>query len=365
MKFNLQWISRGLLAIAFVLAIVFVAALGTGQHPWVSPSLGGGFLCFALASSGYPALRKWTFTIWIATAVMVGMTFPTWFLGVGEFKFTSLFVPILQIIMFCMGTTLAIGDFLRVFRMPGGVLVGLVCQFTIMPLVGYALATGFGFPPEIAAGIVLVGSSPSGLASNVMAFIAKADVAMSVTLTALATLMAPLATPFLMKMFAGEMIEVDAVKMMWSITKMVILPVIGGLVFHHLLLGRMQWVERFMPLVSMVGIIAMTVLTVAIGRDNLLEMGILLIVVCFLHSAAGFTLGYLVCKTLRFDKLTCRTIALEVGLQNSGMASGIAAALNKVATLGLAPIVFGPVMNTTASTLANYWRTHPVEETAD
>ena len=111
----------------------------------------------------------------------------------------------------------------------------------------------------------------------------------------------------------------------------------------------------------MVGIFVMTVLTVAPGRDNLLEMGALLIVACFLHSMGGFLLGYWVCRVVGMDKVTCRTISLEVGLQNAGMASGIAAELKKVATLGLAPIVFGPVMNITASTIANWWRNSPVQ----
>jgi BASS family bile acid:Na+ symporter len=117
-----------------------------------------------------------------------------------------------------------------------------------------------------------------------------------------------------------------------------------------------------MPMVSMVGIFIMTVLTVAPGRDNLLQMGILLIIACFLHCAAGFLAGYFACRALGMDKLTCRTISLEVGLQNSGMAAGIAAELKKVATLGLAPIVFGPVMNITAATLANWWRAHPADD---
>ena len=267
--------------------------------------------------------------------------------------------------MFCMGTTLSVGDFARVLRMPGGILIGMVCQFSIMPLVGFGLATAFGFPPEIAAGIVLVGSSPSGLASNVMAYIAKADVAMSVTLTAMATLMAPLMTPLLMKLLAGQMIEIDALQMMWNITKMVVLPIIGGVAFHHGVYHRVAWLDRVMPFLSMLGIIVMTVLTVAIGRDKLLELGIILIMVCFLHTTAGFSLGYLVCRIMGLDTIRCRTIALEVGLQNAGMASGIAATLHKVATLGLAPIVFGPVMNTTASALANWWRIHPPKERAE
>ena len=230
-----------------------------------------------------------------------------------------------------------------------------------MPLVGFGLAHAFGLPAGIAAGLVLVGSSPSGLASNVMAFIAKANVAMSVTMTGFSTLLAPLLTPLLMKALANQMVEIDVPAMMWSMTKIVLLPVLAGLVFHHLVYHRLKWLDRVMPVISMVGILIMTVLTVAVGRDKLMQVGLLLILACLIHSTAGFSLGYYVCRLLGRDRLTCRTIALEVGLQNSGMAAGLAKSLGKVATLGLVPIVFGPVMNIIASALANWWRAHPAE----
>jgi len=352
---------RGLLALGVVFAAAFVVALVTESTSWIGPSLTGCCLCLALVASLSPKLQSVTFTLWIATGVALGMSFPSWFIGVQDFKFTRLFVPILQIIMFGMGTTLSVADFARVFKMPGGVLAGVACQFTIMPLIGFALAYAFALPPEIAAGLILVGVSPSGLASNVMAYIAKANLALSVTMTAASTLLAPIVTPLLMRLLAGQLIEINVPGMMWSITKIVLIPVLAGLVFHHLFYHRFKWLDRAMPMVSMVGIFIMTVLTVAPGRDNLLQMGALLIVACLLHCSAGFLLGYFACRALGMDQLTCRTISLEVGLQNSGMASGIAAELKKVATLGLAPIVFGPVMNITASTIANWWRTHPAE----
>jgi BASS family bile acid:Na+ symporter len=356
-------VGRLLLGLSLVFAVGLVTAWAAARAAWIGPSATGCLLSLALAASVTAKLRNVTFTLWIATGVALGMSFPSWFLGVGDFKFTSLFVPILQVIMFGMGTTLSVTDFARVFKMPAGILAGVACQFTIMPVIGFFLAHAFGFPPEIAAGLVLVGVSPSGLASNVMAYIAKANLAMSVTMTAASTLLAPIMTPLLMRLLAGEMIEIDVPAMMWSITKIVLLPVLGGLVFHHLFYHRFKWLDRVMPMISMVGIFIMTVLTVATGRDNLLQMGALLIIACFLHCVAGFVLGYWACRLLGMSKLTCRTISLEVGLQNSGMASGIAAELNKVATLGLAPIVFGPVMNITASTIANWWRTHAVELT--
>ena len=360
MKTIVRFVFRALLGFSVMSAIVLIVAWLTGQTPWIGPALAGSLVGLALIATLREEFRSVTFTVWIAAGVAVGMAFPQWFLGIGNFRFTALFVPILQVIMFGMGTTLSLTDFTRVFKMPGGILMGVACQFTIMPLLGYVLAHTFALPPEVAAGLVLVGVSPSGLASNVMAYIAKANLAMSVTMTAATTLLAPILTPLLMQWLAGEMIEIDVFAMMVSMAKIVLLPVIGGLVFHHLFYHRYRWLDRVMPIVSMLGIFAMTILTVAAGRDNLLQMGLLLVVACFIHTTLGFVLGYWVCRAIGMDQITCRTISLEVGLQNAGMASGIAAELNKVATLGLAPIVFGPIMNMTASTIANWWRNHPV-----
>jgi bile acid:Na+ symporter, BASS family len=353
-------LSKVFIGLSAVFAIVFVIAFATGGTAIAFHILAVSFVCFALATStGKGILRQLAFTVWIATGVVVGMafhhvflTFPSWFFGLGGREMTMVFIPVLQVIMFAMGTTLSAADFIRVFKMPTGVLIGLACQFSIMPLVGFGLAHAFALPAGIAAGLVLVGSSPSGLASNVMAFIAKANVAM---------LLAPILTPLLMKALAGEMVAIDVPGMMWSMTKIVLLPVLAGLIFHHLVYQRLKWLDRVMPVVSMVGILIMTVLTVAVGQEKLLQVGLLLILVCLIHSTAGFSLGYYVCRLLGRDRLTCRTIALEVGLQNAGMAAGLAKSLGKVATLGLVPIVFGPVMNIVSSVLANWWRTHPVE----
>jgi BASS family bile acid:Na+ symporter len=357
----LTWVHRALLALAMVFLTVGAVMLARGEHGRILPMLSAALLCLAMASGGHPAARRWAMLIWLSTAIMVGMTFPAWFIGVGDFKFTKLFVPILQLIMFCMGTTLSLGDFARVVRGPRGVVTGIVCQFTIMPLLGYGLAKASGFPPEIGAGIILVGSVPSGLASTVMVYLARADVALSVTLTAMTSLLAPVITPLMMQWLAGEMIQIDAGRLMWDLTKMTVIPVTAGLAWHHWVKDRAPWLSRIMPYLSMAGIITMTLLTIAVGRDNLLRLGFLLVVVCFVHSTAGYLLGYLACRCLRMNKTACRTIAFEVGMQNAGLASAVAASLNKVGTLGLAPIVFGPVMNLTASTLANWWRAHPVE----
>ncbi len=353
---------RILLGLSALLGLAFLIAWMTGNTLWIGPLLSGAFVCLALAVRGYEAFKGFGFALWIFASVAVSMSFPQWFTQIGSLESKALIVPLLQIIMFGMGTTMSLNDFVGVVKMPKAVIIGLVCQFTIMPIVGFSLAFSFGFDPAIAAGIILVGSSPSGLASNVMAYIAKANLALSITLTAVATLLSPLMTPLLMKLFAGTLIEVDPVGMMFSILKMVIIPIILGLAVHHLLANRAKILEKVMPIVSMVGIVVIIAIITALGRDNLLQIGPLLILACLIHNLAGYGLGYSACKVMGMDESSCRTIALEVGLQNGGMASGIAAAMDKVATLGLAPAVFGPMMNITGSTLANFWRTKPVDE---
>jgi len=272
-----------------------------------------------------------------------------------------LIVPLLQLIMFGMGTAMSFRDFYGVVKMPKAVLIGLVCQFSIMPLLGFGLAHLFGFPPEIAAGVVLIGSSPSGLASNVMTYLAKANLALSVTLTAVSTLLAPLMTPFLMKVFAHQFVPIDFWGMMLSITRIVILPIIAGLAFNHFLHGKAKWLDKAMPVVSMAGIAFIITIITAAGRDSLLSIGLLLILAAIIHNGVGYALGYWTCRALKMNEQDCRTIALEVGMQNGGLASGIALEMGKVSTIGLAPAVFGPWMNVSGSSLATWWRGKPVD----
>lgn len=321
-----------------------------------------GFAFVALALRGFEKFRGFSYTFWIFTAVTCSLFYPEWFTGIGDFSFKALIVPLLQIIMFGVGSTMGLKDFEGVVRTPWPVFVGIVCQFTLMPVVGFILAHSFNFPSEIAAGVILIGCVPSGLASNVMSYIAKANVALSVTLTALATLMAPVITPFLMKLLAGELVSIGFLSMMWDITKIVILPIGAGLLYNYLLGGKFPWLDRSMPVLSMVGIALIITVITAAGRDSLLAVGHLLVITCFIHNVTGYSLGYLSCKALRMDEKTCRTIALEVGLQNGGLASGLALQMGKVATVGLAPAIFGPLMNITGSSLAMWWHGRPPKE---
>jgi BASS family bile acid:Na+ symporter len=404
----------GLSMILFLLALLFDRASYTG------PLLFGFFAFLAFGVRGNPVGKGFSYTIMIFSVVTLSMYYPSLFLKWGNFELKATIVPLLQIIMFGMGSQMSFRDFAGVIKMPRGVLLGLACQFTIMPIIGFTIASTFGFPPEVAAGIILVGSSPSGLASNVMSFIAKANLALSVTLTAIATMLAPLITPSLMKLLAGQLVPVDFWDMMLSIINMVILPIVAGLMFHTLAYGRerrksnlvqglvyfliiavknlilfrtaeisfeavvvqfgrdLAWflllpviaallfsrlkgdkktvLNKITALFSMAGIGAIILVITAAGRDSLLDIGLLLILACLLHNTAGYFLGYWICKLARMDEKSCRTIALEVGMQNGGLASGIALEMGRVATIGLAPAVFGPMMNITGSSLATWWR---------
>ena len=314
------------------------------------------FFTLALSMRGNKNLKGFSFTVLIFAAVSLSMFYPQSFIQLGDFQLKKLIVPLLQIIMFGMGTAMSFNDFYGVIKMPKGVLVGLICQFSIMPFLGFSLATIFNFPSEIAAGVVLIGSSPSGLASNVMAYLAKANVALSITLTAVATIVSPLMTPLLMKHFAGAFVPIDFFAMMLSIMKMVILPVFLGLVFNHFFQGKAKWLDNAMPILSMTAIALIIMIITAAGRDSLLSIGILLILAAIIHNLLGYLLGYWSCRLLKMKEYDCRTIALEVGMQNGGLASGIALEMGKVSTVGLAPAVFGPWMNISGSSLATWWR---------
>ncbi len=264
--------------------------------------------------------------------------------------------------MFGMGTSLSIRDFSEVIKSPKSVAIGVGAQFLIMPLLGFGLASISGLEPEIAAGIILAGSSPSGTASNVISYLAKANLALSVTLTSITTLMAPLMTPVLMKLLAGQLIEIDLVKMMWDIVKMIILPIAAGLVFNKLLKGKSAWLDRAMPILSMLGIALIILVITAAGRDSLLTIGPLLILLVMIHNVSGYGIGYFAAKFLGLGERDARTVAIEVGMQNAGLASGLAKTLGKIATVGLAPAVFGPMQNITGSILATFWSKKEVKD---
>ena len=322
-----------------------------------------------------------------------------------DFRNSWLLLVIVQLVMFGMGTKMSVRDFAGVARMPYPVVIGISLQFLVMPLTGYTLATAFGFPAEVAAGLVLIGSCSSGLASNVMCYLAGANLALSITLTAVATLLAPLATPFWMSTLAGEMVEVETTKMMINIVKIVIVPIgaamihdqlkpleprrktaaliagaaiaigafsaglsahlgssqfldssvsealiifggaLGFALIFHLLTSRFKGIERKVHLLSMMGIIYFTTVTTAAGRDNLLAVGGTLLLAAILHNLIGYLMGFGLSRLCGLDKQSSITVAFEVGMQNGGMASALAGLMGKLGTVGLAAAVFSPWMN--------------------
>lgn len=352
-------------AAAFLLAYIIVTVVG--RHELGGWALMLFFLSLGIAFRGSEILKGLAFTVIIFAAVSIALYYPQYFLQWGGFTLTGLITPLIQIIMFGMGTSMSVKDFAGVVKTPKGVFIGILSQFTIMPLLGFTLATLSNLPPEIAAGIVLIGCSPSGLASNVMSYLAKANLALSITITAITTLLAPFVTPVLMKLLAGAMVEIDILKMMWDIIKMVIIPIGAGLIFNKILSGKSKWLDEAMPVVSMLGIALILTIITAAGRDSLLTIGPVLIVIVLIHNSFGYTLGYWAARLFKMAERDCRTIAIEVGMQNAGLASGIAKEMGRIATLGLAPAVFGPIMNITGSSLASWWHNRlpkdsPIEE---
>ncbi len=343
-------------AVCLIVALIMTLS---GHIEEAGPLFIGFFIALAIGFRGYAHLKGFSFTVIIFAAVTTALYYPHYFAEVEGFKFVMLITPLIQLIMFGMGTSMSFHDFVGVIKMPKGVFIGVFSHFLIMPLIGYTLAGISGLPPEIAAGIILIGCSPNGMASNVISYLAKANLALSITITAVSTLLAPLMTPLLMKLLAGAFIEINVLDMMWDIIKMVIIPIAAGLLFNKLLSGKGKWLHEVMPLVSMCGIAFIIVIITAAGRDSLLTIGPTLILLVLAHNLCGYFLGYWSGRLFKMSERDCRTIAIEVGMQNGGLASGLAKEMGKIATVGLAPAIFGPLMNVTGSILASWWHRKP------
>lgn len=311
------------------------------------------------------------FTLWVAAFVAAAMFYPLAFRTWNGYALGGLIVPLIQIIMFGMGTQLTLGDFKRVLAFPRPVLIGIVLQFSVMPLMGALVARLFTSDPEVAAGMILVGASPGGVASNVMTYLAGGSVALSVTMTACSTLMAPLMTPLAMQVLAGAYVEVPFIGMMVSILQMIILPIAAGLVVNWILvtLGRSMpaasalsaAIMKALPVVSMMAICFIIAIITSISRDQLLAGSFVaaIIAAAAIHNGAGYLLGYWGARALHLSEIESRTIAIEVGLQNAGMASGLAISVLKSPMAAIPPAVFGPWMNMSGAMLASWWANRP------
>ncbi len=412
---------------ALVLVVLVVMWL-SGQSSVVEPLVVVFFTLLALFFNQHHFLKRFAFTAWVFVFVSASLLYPsafgTWF----GFDLAILIVPLIQIIMFGMGTTLSLKDFSRILTMPWPVFIGMFLQFSVMPLAGLAIATLFGFEPEVAAGVILIGSCSGGVASNLMTYLANGNVALSVTMTSCSTLLSPLATPFLMKTLAGRLVPIDFVSMMFSILNMIVVPILAGLVANRILYGSSKfvtkskfllliavggiviavtsiainadawgrlaalrdgfiigfaligvvalskfvinnlfngpknWMDRALPIISMAGICFIIGIITARSSEKLLTVGLALIAAAILHNFTGYTLGYWFARAVRLDERSCRTVAFEVGMQNGGMASGLAMGVLKSANAALAPAIFGPWMNISGSMLATWWHRKPVKE---
>jgi BASS family bile acid:Na+ symporter len=341
--------------VAVVLLISWIAITTQQLHNWGGWLLMLFLLFLAIAFRGHKFLKSFSYTMLIFAAVSLAMYYPNYFKTIGNFNLSAVIVPMLQLIMFGMGTELSLQDFSRIVQMPKGVIVGVMCHYIIMPLVGFSVAHIFNFPPEIAAGIILVGCCPSGLASNVMCYLSRGNLALSVSVTTVSTLVAPLLTPLLMRLLGGSLITINFLDMMWEMIKMVVLPVALGVLVHYLLRDRAKWLNKVLPVTSMIGIVIILVVIIAKGRDPLLKVGGLIILATFIHNTFGYLLGYWSGRLLRFNERDSRTIALEVGMQNAGLASALASKISANSAVALAPAVFGPLMNITGSLLSSWW----------
>ena len=232
---------------------------------------------------------------------------------------------LLGIVMFGMGLTLKMDDFKVVFSRPKDIIIGFIAQFTLMPLIAFLLTKAFNLPTEIAVGVILVGTCPGGTSSNVMTYLSKGDVPLSVGMTAVSTLFAPLMTPLLTLLYAGQRVDVNAVAMFLSIVKVVLLPITLGLVCNYFFEKVTREIVRILPLISTIAIIMIIASVVSANSARLKTVGLIVVLVVILHNLLGYAAGYGVGKLLRLNMTKCRALSIEVGMQNSGLATSLAA----------------------------------------
>lgn len=310
----------------------------------------------ALAVSCSDRFRNLAFTMWVFAFVTCALFYPSIFIAWGSFELSRAIGPLVQIIMFGMGMTLTFGDFARIVRMPKAVFIGIALQYTVMPLAAFTFASLFGLGPEVAAGLILIGSCPGGTASNVIAYIAGANVALSVTMTACSTLISPVTTPLAMRLLAGQYVPIAFLPMMISILKIIIVPIVLGLLINRYLPKVAEKLKPLMPAVAMFAICMVIAVTVALARDQFVQVGLALFGAAACHNALGYTLGYSGGRVFGLNRRDCRTIALEVGIQNGGMATSLAFNVMKSPVVAMGSAVFGPWSAVTSSVLASWWR---------
>lgn len=295
------------------------------------------------------------FPIWAICCAVVAYFLPDFFLPIRAQ--TS---HLLMFVMFTMGVTLSIDDFKRVAKKPKAVIACTLLHYIVMPLAALLLSKLFNMRPELLVGMVLVGSVASGTASNVMIYLAKGDVALSVTISSVSTLVGVVATPLLVYLLVGTTVEVPVWKMLIEIVQIVLIPIMLGLIVHHFLFSIVRKCERFLPLMSMICILLIICVVVAGSQAQIGQVGFIVILAVILHNGLGLLSGYWGGRLLGFDESTCRTMSLEVGMQNSALAATLGTTYF-TSLSALPAAVFSVWHNISGSLLAGYWQGKPAK----
>ncbi|MCU7852502.1 MAG: bile acid:sodium symporter family protein [Candidatus Thiodiazotropha sp. (ex Monitilora ramsayi)] len=289
------------------------------------------------------------FPVWALLFSLVAYVIPGFFVVL-----KPAIVPLLGVVMFGMGMTLTWHSFSEVLKRPGVIGVGVLLQYLVMPLAAWLIAESLGLPPYLMVGLVLVGACPGGTASNVVCYLAKGDVALSITLTTISTLLAIVATPLLTWLYVGQKVPVPVESMLWSIFKIVLLPVSLGVLVNSLFGRKLSGVKHLFPLVSVLAIVVIIAIVVALNRGNLANMGMAVALAVILHNLFGLASGYWLPRLLGWDERICRTLAIEVGMQNSGL--GVALTVKYFSAAAALPgALFSIWHNLSGSMLAGYW----------
>ncbi len=428
MKYLPQFSTRTFLITLAILVIAIIISRLSGNALYTGIPAITALTLLAVYFYNNPKLKQFAFTIWVFVFVVSALFYPVLFDNWGGFDLAILIVPLIQLIMFGMGTTLNTSDFMRVFKMPRPVIIGMLLQFTVMPLIAVLITSLFSFDSEVSAGIILIGSCPGGVASNLMAYLAGGNVALSVTMTSCSTLASPVMTPFLMESFAGKYVPIDFLAMMTSIFNMIIVPIVAGIFANRILysasawlkesrwllfiacitllisgglilidsssfgifaplksglvigfalisavafakfvinnlLGKSgNWMDKVLPVVSMFGICFIIGIITSRSSEKLLSIGFALLAASIIHNLAGYVIGYWAARLSKLGEKSSRTVAFEVGMQNGGMATGLAMNVLKSASAALPPAIFGPWMNVSGSVLASWWKRKEIKE---
>ena len=292
-----------------------------------------------------------TFALWVILFAAIALLAPDLFIWL------KAYIPwLLGIIMLGMGMTMTVDDFKGVLQSPKSVFIGVVAQFAVMPGLAYLLCKMMNLPSEIAIGVILVGCCPGGTASNVITYMAKGNTALSVACTSVSTLLAPLLTPAIFYLLASQWIEINASSMFISILQVVLFPIILGLIIRAVLKSKVESYIQVMPLISVIAIVAIVAAIIGGSKAQILESGLLILGVVALHNGLGYLVGFWASRLFKLPYADCKAVAVEVGMQNSGLGGALAAVHFAASPLTAVPsAIFSLWHNISGPALATYW----------